>query len=946
MIKKTGTLILLLTIYSAIYLIFSDLVVVTDSESTEKAKIQKMPNLTGEEAKEYLNEQGLYKSLGEAMNASHYSIYPTQNAPLPKHKEAFEANNPKQAFSTYFAKDGIHLVSKAKNNKWRVQMNLKGYAYGDNFTEVKETRAKVQKKKSRIELTKSAVSNSQTEIVEWYENRKDGLEQGWTINEKLANSNKELKLVFEFGGDLKPMLAKDKEAIDFVRDKNKQILKYDKLKSWDATGQELVSKMDLNDKKLSIIVDDRNAKYPITIDPTFTQTKKLTASDAAAEDNFGDAVGISGDTAIVGADRDDDGALGSGSAYIFQRNTGGDNNWGEVTKLNAADPDFSDEFGDSVAISGDTVIVGSPFDDDNGSSTGSAYIFERNQGGANNWGQVKKLNASDAFGGDSFGWSVGISGDTAIVGTPFNDETGSAYIFDRNNGGANNWGEVKILTASDAADRDNYGISVGISGDTAVVGAAFNDDAGNGSGSAYIYERSNGGADNWGEVKKLTASNASSGDQFGISVGISGGTAIIGAERADNPSNSGSAYIFERNTGGANNWGEVKILTASDAASFDNFGSGVGISGDSVVVGADGNDDPNNSGSAYIFERNTGGANNWGEVNKFTASDAAADDFFGESVGISGTTAIAGAKFNDDVPDNSGSAYIFDANTQNMARADFDGDGRTDISVFRPNEGNWYLQQSTDGFGVINFGIASDTLVPGDYDGDGKADTAVFRPDDNEANTDFFILNSNGFTISGFSWGITGDIPVVGDYDGDGKDDVAVWRESDTTWYIVNSSDGTDTIEQYGLAGDMPLVMDSDGDGKVNLTIYRPSENTWYIARATGTPATNFDSIPFGETNDLLVPGDYDGDGKDDIAVFRPNEGNWFILNSGTGSTSITQFGANGDIPIPGDYDGDGTEDPSVYRNGDWWVNGSTSGISVNTFGINSDIPIPSRATP
>jgi len=279
------------------------------------------------------------------------------------------------------------------------------------------------------------------------------------------------------------------------------------------------------------------------------------------------------------------------------------------------------------------------------------------------------------------------------------------------------------------------------------------------------------------------------------------------------------------------------------------------------------------------------------------------------------------------------------------SRADFDGDGKTDVSVFRPSEGNWYLNQSTAGFGVINWGIATDVLVPGDYDGDGKADTAVFRATADPSQPDYYILRSNGFTLQGISWGIAGDMPMNGDYDGDSKTDAAIYRPSTQTWYILNSSNGSNTVANFGAAGDVPLVIDNNGDGKDNLAVFRPSQNTWYIAKPTGVPAQNFDAVLFGATGDLLVPADYDGDNKGDIAVFRPSTGVWYILRS-TGGVDFVAWGSAGDVPAPGDYDGDGKDDQAVYRNGIWYVKSSTSGVSILSFGLGTDKPIPASYIP
>ena len=391
------------------------------------------------------------------------------------------------------------------------------------------------------------------------------------------------------------------------------------------------------------------------------EAAKLTASDAAAGDEFGYSVAISGDTALVGSHYDDT----PGSAYIFQRDQGGADNWGQLKKLTASDGAADDNFGRSVALSGDTAIVGAYLDDDGGSASGSAYIFQRDQGGTDNWGEAKKLTASDDSTADEFGFAVAISGDTALVGARSEDEAaiqaGAAYLFDRNHGGADNWGEAAKIIASDGATGDYFGFSVALSGDTALAGAYYDSDDGSWSGSAYLFERDQGGAGNWGEVKKLTASDAAENDYFGKSVAISGDTALVGADGDDDGgSQSGSAYLFERDQGGAGNWGETNKLTASDGAAGDTFSRSVALDGDTALVGAAWDDDNGgNSGSAYFFERNQGGAGAWGEVGKVTASDGAAIDYFGYSVAIGGDNALVGAYSDDDDGSLSGSAYVF-----------------------------------------------------------------------------------------------------------------------------------------------------------------------------------------------------------------------------------------------------------------------------------------------
>ena len=377
---------------------------------------------------------------------------------------------------------------------------------------------------------------------------------------------------------------------------------------------------------------------------------KLLASDGAAEDRFGCSVAIWGDTAIIGAYWDDDNDKGpnSGSAYIFRYNG---SNWVEEAKLVASDGEAYDVFGYSVAISDGIAVVGAWQDDDYGSASGKAYIFRYN---GSSWVEEAILWASDSGFEDWFGYSVAIWGDTAVIGRNGDDDngsrSGSAYIF-RYNGSS--WVQEAKLLASDGAAEDRFGCSVAISGYTADIGAHRHNDNGDDSGSAYIF-RYNGSS--WIEEAKLLAYDRAAYDYFGWSVAISGGTAVIGAHFDDaNSWDSGSAYIFRYN---GSSWVEEAKLLAYDGAAYDHFGSSVAISGGTVVVGAF-YDDANDidSGSAYIFRYN---GSRWVEEQKLLAFDGELRDRFGWSVAIAGTTAVIGAYYDDnDNGTDSGSAYVF-----------------------------------------------------------------------------------------------------------------------------------------------------------------------------------------------------------------------------------------------------------------------------------------------
>ena len=376
---------------------------------------------------------------------------------------------------------------------------------------------------------------------------------------------------------------------------------------------------------------------------------KITASDASTSSFFGKSVAVSGDYAVVGAYIDDEQGTFAGKAYIFKRS---DSSWIEEAILLPAEVTNGDQFGLSVSIFGDYAVVGSRWDDDLGDNSGSAYIFKRT---GTTWTLDLKLLPADGLSGDLFGHSVSIFGDYLIVGANGDDDndngdaSGSAYIFKRND---TTWTEEAKLLASDGAIFDSFGYSVSIFGDYVLVGAKGHDEKGNNSGSVYVFKRS---GTSWTEKTELLASDGTLFDAFGYSVSLSADYAVISAEgENEKGSEAGAVYLFKLTD---STWTEDVKLIASDGAAGDGFGSSVSISGDYILVGAwEDDDSANASGSAYLFNL---GDTGWVEAEKLNASDAAATDWFGESVSISGGYVFVGANGHSDFGGSSGAAYIY-----------------------------------------------------------------------------------------------------------------------------------------------------------------------------------------------------------------------------------------------------------------------------------------------
>jgi len=436
-----------------------------------------------------------------------------------------------------------------------------------------------------------------------------------------------------------------------------------------------------------------------------------------------------------------------------------------------------------------------------------------------------------------------------------------------------------------------------------------------------------------------------------LSIDVGGGSAMSGALQPD------GKIIFVGSNGNASSGNFIIVRTLADGTldtSFDGDGKvftgqnmkatsvGLQANGKIVVAGYSGDGGSFNGGDIVLARYNSNGS---------------LDNTYGAGNGIATADLVSGVgdRANDVAIDSSGRAVVigFSAGLYSLARFqgdsavglnapfDFDADRRTDLSIFRPSQGEWWYLRSSDGLDrAFSFGNSADRLAPADYTGDGKADISFWRPSTGE----WFVMRSESATYYAFPFGTTGDTPVAGDFDGDGRSDNTIFRASTNTWYINRSSGGTDIVS-FGQSGDKPVVGDYDGDLRADIAVWRPSLGQWWIRRSsTGIVYV----VSFGGSADRPVQGDFTGDGKTDTAFYRSSTGEWFILRSEDNSYFAVPFGIGSDTPIPGDYDGDGRYDLAVFRpsTATWFVDRSTAGVYIVSFGASSDVPVPSVYIP
>jgi hypothetical protein len=404
-------------------------------------------------------------------------------------------------------------------------------------------------------------------------------------------------------------------------------LHYSDLVVTDAGGKTVPATLKSEGDRILIAVNDAHAAYPVTIDPLVWLEQKVTATDGAAGDSFGYSVALDGPTAVVGAQAATVGDnLSQGAAYVFTRANGV---WTEVEKLTANDGAAYDNFGNGVALSGTTVIVGAPNASVNGNTAqGAAYVFTESGG---SWSQTQKLLAADGAASNEFGDSVSVQGNTALIGAiQLLHGPGAAYVF-VNSGGT--WTQTAKLTASGGSGA--FGDAVRIDGNNALIGAQLTGVGGNmDQGAAFVFTNQGG---TWSQSGLLVASDGGRFDSLGSSVALEGSTALVGAPGATvNGAQRGAAYIFTESNG---SWNQTQKLTASDGEDLDDFGSSVALSGETALIGAaqyysDG------TGKTYVFGQSN---NTWTQETELLASDGSADDEFGWSAALDGSTALIGA---------------------------------------------------------------------------------------------------------------------------------------------------------------------------------------------------------------------------------------------------------------------------------------------------------------
>jgi uncharacterized protein (DUF2345 family) len=547
-----------------------------------------------------------------------------------------EADNPRNKLAATFTSQGVEMRSRSL--RWK--MVLGSYGYGDTLMPVR--RAAPKAKFNRVEYRRGP-------LTEWYVNGPLGLEQGITLQERPGQADGwPLTIELAFHGDLTAAVDEGGTGLTLSGSEGQAEVHYGGLFAYDASGRKLQAWLEVKDARWLLRADDTKARYPVVIDPIL-QLAELTASGGAPKDELGSSVAISGNTVVVGAP----GCLGCGfvgAAYVYEMPANG---WGSMTqtaKLTASDGVANNQFGFAVSISGETIVVGAH--GDNG-GRGAAYVFVEPASGWTDMTDTAKLTDSDSAARELLGRSVSISGNTVVAGAPLATigaykQQGAAYVFVEPVGGWASMTQTAMLTAAGGVSYGQMGYSIGISGNTIVAGGPSpvpNRTAV--PGAAYLFVEPASGWASMTQTAKLTSSDGVTGDRVGNFVGISGNTVVVGAPLATVGSHiqQGAAYVFVEPVSGWANMTQTAKLTSWDGERASYFGRSVAISGNEVVVGAPNQKVGSNAaeGEAYEFVEPANGWANMTETAVLSPLGAGKNDVVGCRVGVDGVTVVVGA---------------------------------------------------------------------------------------------------------------------------------------------------------------------------------------------------------------------------------------------------------------------------------------------------------------
>ncbi len=795
------------------------------------------------------------------------------------------AHNPGQRWCARFDGRGFMVTPEAGGWVWGLELARYGFAGAERGVGGKAT---VRRDGHRLDYDWGP------DIREWFVNDARGLEQGWTIRRRPAGAEagSPLKMVLSVRGDLGPEVTARGDAAIFRDPGGARVLDFGGLRAWDADGSVLPVWFEVvgEDREwLVVFVDERGARYPVTVDPV-AQQAYMKASNTEWGDRFGWATAASGATVAIGAANEDGGATEvngnqgdnsmpeAGAVYVLVREG---TNWSQQAYIKASNTESNDYFGWSVALSGDTLVVGAGYEDsgatgvngdqgDNGADrAGAVYVFVRE---GTNWSQQAYLKPSNTIADHRFGWSVAISGDTIVagaVGDPSNatgvngDDSstgapysGAAYVFVRE---GTNWSQQAYLKASNTEQYDLFGGRVAISGDTIIVGAQEEDSAATGvngeqysgdaaeSGAAYVFVRE---GTNWSQQAYLKASNTDAGDSFGGAVAIAGDTVAVGAggERSgasgvngdqddDSVEYAGAAYVFVRE---GTNWSQQAYLKASNTDTNDRFAR-VAIAGDTLVVTADseasaatgiGGDQDDNSqsdaGAAYVFARE---GTNWTQVAYVKASNTPRCRYFGG--GGSGMPVAM-----------SPGEILIGAYAENSAATGVNGDQYSVSYVY--DAGAAYL------FTVGEAEIAVEQPLGAEVPDGGARDFGMLMPGES-SNLTFMIWNAGTLDLTG----------------------LAVSKDGANAADFVVTSDPTAPV--------------APGSNTAFAVAFQPS-STGAKTAVVHIASNDADENPFDVTLTglcLSLQEDTDGDGLNDVAEFEMSDlgFNWRVANSNLVST-------------------------------------------------------------